>query len=159
MSGDSLSAGIGILARNSLSSSRRQSQVSLLVDSNSPDYSHHIDDRNWSWSYLRSNFRINDLSELYDRYVQRLQNAYYVVFLLLQISISLALICILLVRNQDNYGMAFPEVIVHVDSNADCFPDADHYLLLFTPSIQIPSHHSWLASQYCSPSVFRLISL
>ena len=49
---------------------------------------------------LQSNFRINELSSLYERYVQRLQNAYFVVFLLLQMSISLAIICILLLYNQ-----------------------------------------------------------
>lgn len=53
LSVDNMSVGMGILARKSLSaSSRKASQISLLNDSPAEHY-HHIDDRNWSWSYLR----------------------------------------------------------------------------------------------------------
>ena len=54
LSVDNLSVGMGILARKSLSTNpRKASQISLLNDSPAENYHHHIDDRNWSWSYLR----------------------------------------------------------------------------------------------------------
>lgn len=44
---------ISFIARNSMSlSPKRASQVSLLAETQS-DSVHHLDDRNWSWAYLR----------------------------------------------------------------------------------------------------------
>ncbi|CAL8101856.1 unnamed protein product [Orchesella dallaii] len=87
---------ISFLARNSMSlSPKRASQVSLLAEAQS-DSVHHLDDRNWSWEYLRNRFRIDDLEELYDRYFLRIQNSYFNVYLVMQVILSALYIMILL---------------------------------------------------------------
>ncbi|KAJ8865994.1 hypothetical protein PR048_033518 [Dryococelus australis] len=80
-------AGIELITRNSLNSLRHVSQTSdyLRETLNSQP----VDDRSWSWSYLRRQFRVKYLDELYSSYQQRLQHGYFSVFLVLHIIVSI----------------------------------------------------------------------
>ncbi|XP_059474978.1 adenylate cyclase type 2-like [Neocloeon triangulifer] len=74
--------GMELMTRSSLHSMRNPSQVSIFLRET---LTQEVDERNWSWSNLRRQFRVKGLEELYVHYQRRLQHAYFAVFLLLQI--------------------------------------------------------------------------
>ncbi|CAB3382316.1 Hypothetical predicted protein [Cloeon dipterum] len=74
--------GMELMTRSSLHSMRNPSQVSIFLRET---LTQEVDERNWSWTFLRRQFRVKGLEELYVHYQRRLQHAYFSVFLLLQI--------------------------------------------------------------------------
>ncbi|XP_063240231.1 adenylate cyclase type 2-like isoform X2 [Bacillus rossius redtenbacheri] len=103
-------AGIELITRNSLNSLRHVSQTSnyLRETLNSQP----VDDRSWSWGYLRRQFRVKNLDELYSSYQQRLQHGYFSVFLVLQIVVSLGHISAVVAL--DGLAHTWPDVVCYV---------------------------------------------
>ncbi|XP_015790697.1 adenylate cyclase type 2 [Tetranychus urticae] len=62
----------------------------------------HIDDRSWSWIYLKSEFTGKDSEKLFHKYQARLQHNFFMVLLLLNISFNLIAIAIYLWDKQVN---------------------------------------------------------
>ncbi|XP_069698039.1 adenylate cyclase type 2-like isoform X1 [Periplaneta americana] len=77
-----------LFSRSSLNSVRHVSQTSnyLRETLNSQP----TDDRNWWWGYLRRQFRLKNLEELYLKYLQRLHLGYFSVFVVLQSFLSVS---------------------------------------------------------------------
>lgn len=106
-------AGIELLTRTSLNSLKDASQVytSYLWETVNPQP---MDDRNWSWSYLRHQFRLKDLEELYLKYQHHLHRGYFSVFIVVQIVLSLAHVIAILFSLRNNKSEDFvPDVVLY----------------------------------------------
>ncbi|XP_042243018.1 adenylate cyclase type 1-like [Homarus americanus] len=107
-----------IMARNSLPGlqQRRQSTASAFIHE---PITATTDDRNWSWRYLRERFRIKDLEDLFEQYQLRLHHAMLIVYLFLQIFLSLLFI-IILVSTTLHRNLLLPELTGHAATLVVC---------------------------------------
>lgn len=100
-----------IMARKSLPyiQQRRQSSASAYIRE---PLMATTDDRNWSWRYLRERFRIKDLEDLFDHYQLRLHHAMLIVYLMLQLFLSLCSIAALFISQHPPEEL-IPELTGH----------------------------------------------
>ncbi|XP_022255238.1 uncharacterized protein LOC111088710 [Limulus polyphemus] len=91
-------SGIEIVTRNSLSSLRSSSQAGLLIENSVFD---DLDDRNWSWQYLKDQFQQKGAESLFYKYQARVQHALYVGFLMLNMVYYAASIFLLFLLSQE----------------------------------------------------------
>ncbi|KAK3872759.1 hypothetical protein Pcinc_022182 [Petrolisthes cinctipes] len=108
-----------VMARNSLSSlqQRRQSSASAYIKE---PLTATNDDRNWSWGYLRSRFKLKELEGLFDKYQLRLHHAMLLVYLFLQLSISTIFIIALALSMQRQTEEDWGELTGHVANLIVC---------------------------------------
>ncbi|XP_076352937.1 adenylate cyclase type 2-like isoform X2 [Tachypleus tridentatus] len=91
-------SGIEIVTRNSLSSLRSSSQARLLIENS---VFKDLDDRNWSWQYLKDQFQQKGAEGLFYRYQARVQHALYVGFLMLNMVYYAACLILLFLLSQE----------------------------------------------------------
>ncbi|KAF4521359.1 hypothetical protein B566_EDAN006948, partial [Ephemera danica] len=100
-------SGMELLTRTSMYSLRNPSQVSIFLRET---LTQEIDDRNWSWRYLRGQFNTKGLETLYRLYQRRLQHAYFSVFLVLQVICSAVQFIVLLTTVTDR-SIVIPDIV------------------------------------------------
>ncbi|XP_067002907.1 adenylate cyclase type 2 isoform X2 [Anabrus simplex] len=112
-------SGIELLTRSSLNSIRNSSQTSssLLRDSLA---SQTTDERNWSWKYLRHQFWLKNLEDLYEHYQQRLHHGYFSVFLLLQVLLCITHVAVLLTMGELYKNL--PDIVTYTVVMVLCWP-------------------------------------
>lgn len=122
-----------LITRSSLNSIRHGSQVSIYLTETFSSES--TDDRNWWWGYLRRQFKLKNLEELYLKYLQRLHLGYFSVFVLLQSLLSLSHAVVVWVT-----GVPVPDALSYCIAMVLCWP-----LMLIVLKERLVQSYPWIS--------------
>ncbi|GLH05188.1 Ac76E_2 protein, partial [Gryllus bimaculatus] len=128
--------GIELLTRNGFDSVQNNRRESIDPRKESLS-SQTTDERNWSWKYLRDQFGLKNMEDLYELYQQRLHRGYFSVFLLLQMLLCLAHVIVMCILGEIHDVL--PDIITYLVVVILCF-----LLVIVTFQERLVKRYQWI---------------